>query len=397
VRRSRSLVVVSTLTAVAWACAPATKTNGSGRDPLLVDAVALKRIDPKSALKIVRGPFNYFRYTNRPFVDLVCAQYAATIATMPMVHAHGDAHLEQYAVAAEGRGLADYDASAVGPPVVDLARFATSVVLASPNDERAARAAITALLTGYRKALEDPTATAPEPAVAARLRGRFEATTLAWLDNTQRLIVPTSPEDQATYDAGWRDFFTEMRTRDPALAPGFFRIKVGGHLDMGVGSSHAEKFLVRIEGPSASPEDDLILEAKALEPGALGSCMRGADLDATRVIKGQAQLSNAPQRFLAAVKIHGKPFYSHTWLVHYRELSTSDIASSAELSELAYDVGVQLGRGHAKQEDEARVPQQRRELAKAVDVIAANLASTSIELAGKVTRAWTAYREQLPP
>jgi len=231
--------------------------------------------------------------------------------------------------------------------------------------------------------------------VARRLRGRFAPTTEAWLDDMQKLIVPVPPENQPLYDAGWRDFLSQMQVRDPSVDLGFFKIKVGGRLDMGVGSAHAKKYLVRIEGPTPAPEDDLIMEAKALQPGSLGSCMHGVDLDAMRVIKGQTQISNAPQRFLAAVRINGQPFYSHTWLVHYREISTSDIGSGAELAELAYDVGLQLGRGHAKQEDESRVVQQRRELERTLAEVAPELANVAIALAAKVTRAWNTYREQL--
>jgi hypothetical protein len=365
-------------------------------DPLRVDAVALAQSDPRCAQKVARDPFAYFRYTNRPFVDLVCTRWASAITSMPMVIAHGDAHLEQYAVAAEGRGLADFDASSVGPPIVDLARFSTSIVLASRKDDGAARRAIDAFLRGYLRALEDPLATVPEPASAQRLRSRFEPTTVEWLDRIEKMIVPTPMERRGPYEAGWNDFVGQMRAKDPSIGPAFFTIKVGGRLDAGLGSAHTEKFLVRVEGPSPLPDDDLVLEAKALQPGALGSCMRGVDLDATRVIKGQTQISNAPQRFLAAMKIDGKAFYSHTWLVHYQELSASDVASGTELAELAEDVGIQLGRGHTKVQDASRLPQLRQELKHTVEVVSPRLASDAFELAAEVTRAWGRYRAALP-
>jgi uncharacterized protein (DUF2252 family) len=396
----RSALFVIAVVVASPACAPAsptTATPAAVRDPLAIDGAALTRDDPRTARKVAKTPFAYFRYTNRPFVDLVCSRYEKAITTMPLVHAHGDAHLEQYAVAAEGRGLADFDASAVGPPVVDLARFATSVVLAWPKDERAARSAIDAFVAAYVRALDDPSATIPEPSAAARLRSKFAPTRVPWLDHVQSFITPTAKEDQAYYEAGWLDFVTQMRAEDPAIDPSFFTIKVGGKLTMGVGSAHADKFLARIEGPTPAPEDDLIIEAKALEPGALGTCMRSADLDATRVIKGQAQISNAPQRFLAAVKIHGKPFYSHTWLSHYTEISAAtDIQSPRELKELAEDVGLQLGRGHAKQSDQVRVPDQRRVLKEAAESVGRDLGDTAVDLAKRVTQAWATYRPALP-
>ncbi len=389
-----ALALVAALS-LASGCSPATPPlTGRPSDALMVDAAALSKRDPRTAQRIAKSPFAYFRYTNRPFVDLVCERYAGALAGMPLVHAHGDAHLEQYAVAEEARGLADFDASAAGPPVVDLVRFATSLVLAAPRED-SARSAIEALLRGYLRALEDPTASVPEPAAAARIRSRFASTKVEWLDRVEKLMVPIPPKELPSYMDGWADFAGQMRARDPSIDSGFFKIKVGGHLDGGIGSAHAEKILVRVEGPTPAPEDDLVLEAKAVEAGSLGSCMRGVDLDATRVIKGQAQISNAPQRFLAAVRIDGKPFYSHAWLVHYTELTLADIQSASELAEIAEDVGLQLGRGHAKREDVSRVPEQRRALKAAAETFGPGIADIAIDLARRVIGAWASYRAQL--
>jgi hypothetical protein len=390
----RPLVYASlVLWALGTSCAPAAavKPAAAVRDPLAIDAAELERTNPRSARKISASSFAYFRYTNRPFVDLVCEQFRPMIRELPMVHAHGDAHIEQYAVAVEGRGLSDFDASAVGPPIVDLARFATSLVLTRPNDAAGVRLAIDALLRGYERGLDDATATIPEPVAATRLRGRFAPTTTAWLDQVEKLIVPIPPEEMPAYEAAWADFVTQVQARDPSLDPGFFQIKIGGRFDAGIGSSHVEKFLFRIEGPTPASEDDLVLEAKGLEPGALGSCMRGADLDAIRVITGQTQISNAPQRFLAAVKIGDKPFYSHTWLVHYTELTTSDIQSSAELVEVSEDVGLQLGRGHAKVADPAQADRQRRALRAAIATMRPVIPGAAFDLAAQVNRSYLSY------
>lgn len=380
----------------ASACLPGAPRDGRAAvDPLALDAAAVAHKDPRCAQKVAKNPFSYFRYTNRPFVDVVCRRYADAIPNMPMVHAHGDAHLEQYAVAVGSRGLADFDASAIGPPIVDLARFSTSLVLASHGDDTAARTAIDAFLRGYQRALEDPSASVPEPTVARRLRARFDPSAAAWLDRVEKLIVPIPVAEQPRYEAGWADFVGQMRAQDSSIDPTFFTIKVGGRLDAGLGSAHSEKFLVRLEGPTPAPDDDLVMEAKALEPGALGSCMHGLDLDAMRVIEGQTQLSNAPQRFLAAMKIAGKPFYSHTWLVHYTELSVGDIVSSAELAELSEDVGLQLGRGHTKIRDPAKKAALRAELRRLIATLGPELPATSFELAGRVTHAWERYRTEL--
>jgi hypothetical protein len=395
--RAFVLALVGLITlAPAGGCASRSSRTGLAANPFAIDAQAFAEREPKLAAKIGRSPFTYFRYRNRAFVDVVCAHYGKTIPSMPLVHLHGDAHLEQYAVAAEGRGLADFDASAIGPPIVDLARFATSLVLATPNDPHAQRAAIEALLRGYVNALDDPTAIGPEPTVATRIRSRFDPTTAAWLERVQHLISPLRPDEKTTYDALWKDISAQLRSGDPSLAPSFFSIKAGGRLDMGIGSGHAQKFLVRIEGPTSAVDDDLVMEAKAVESGVLGSCLRGVDLDATRVIEGEKQLSNAPQRFLAVAKVNGRPFYSHTWLVHYTELAVSDIENASELAELAEDVGMQLGRGHAKLQDESHEADLRRALKQAVETCRIDLVEIATQLAAEVTQAWDTYRASLP-
>ena len=81
--------------------------------------------------------------------------------------------------------------------------------------------------------------------------------------------------------------------------------------------------------------------------------------------------------------------------MHYTELATTDITSSKELAELSEDVGLQLGRGHAKQADTSRVPEQRRALLKAIDAVGPTLADEAVDLAKDVTQAWVKYRPRV--
>jgi hypothetical protein len=391
--RAFLLAVAAVLVASACASAKPLPAAPAAPDLFALDVPALLRDEPKVARKIARSPFAYFRYTNHRFVDLVCERYGGAIAAMPVVQAHGDAHLEQYAVFAEGRGLSDFDGSALGPPVVDLARFATSLVLASANGPSSGRLAVDALVRGYVRALDDPSAVRAEPAAAARLRARFASSPRVWLDRVEKLLQPLPSDKKTTFETGWTELVPLLRARDPSLAehPDFFKIKAEGTLDMGVGSARAEKFAARIEGPSEAPDDDLVIEAKALETGALGSCMRGAALDAKRVIQGEMQIARTPETYLAAIAIDGKPFYTHAWLVHYTELSAADVRSGAELAELAEDVGLQLGRGHANVPDPARAEELRKSLKTAIASMQPGLANTAVDLASEVTRSWNAY------
>lgn len=362
-------------------------------DTFAIDGAQLRQTDAKLAEKVGASPFAFFRYQNRAFGDRVCARWASSIATMPLVHVHGDAHIEQYAVAESGRGLADFDASGEGPPVLDFARFSASIVLARQFDRHGTKQAIKALFKGYEKALDDPTASIPEPHAATRLRSHFAPTTEAWLDRCTSLIVPTPPQEHERFVHAWKTFVGEMCQANPPLTEAFFTVKIGGKLDLGIGSAHTAKYLARIEGPSPSPADDVMLEAKALEPGVLPSCMRSVALDATRVIETQAQMSTAPQRFLGAMTINDKPFYTHAWQVQYTELSIDDVKTADELEEIAEDVGLQLGRGHAKTKDLSKAPALRRALKAVAKKLEPEVEDESFELAREVSDAWVRFRD----
>jgi hypothetical protein len=296
--------------------------------------------------KLRRSPFAYFRFINRPFADAVCELYAKSLTTMPTVNLHGDAHLEQYAVAVDGRGLADFDDAAVGPPVVDLLRFATSLALATHGDRLAASRAIGAFLAGYERALDDPTVVGPEPAVAARLRARFAPTTTEWLDGITRHITDPDAAERPGLEAMWTEYVEVMTRQSSDMAPSFLIPKKLGLFRGGIGSAGRWTMLVRVEGPSNADDDDVIVEAKELGAGSLGSCIMGRDRDPMRVILGQARLSGRPQRLLGMGTSNGRPFYTHAWRTHYRELSLADLRDPAEVAEIAHDVGLQLGRGH---------------------------------------------------
>jgi uncharacterized protein (DUF2252 family) len=389
----------SLLVLVVSACSsPAVAPSPPVHDPpdtFAVDGARLRETDPDVARRVAVSPFNYFRYQNRAFADRVCSRWASRIPTMPLVHVHGDAHVEQYAVAEGGRGLADFDAAGEGPPVIDFARFAASIALARPYDRGGTRAAIAALFRGYVRALDNPAATMPEPRAATRLRERFAPTTEAWLDRATALIHPMEPPTDENFHAAWRKFIADMRAQDPSLTESFFDVKKGGKLQLGIGSAHVQKYLARIEGPTNAPGDDIMLEAKALQPGALATCMRGVDLDATRVIETQATMSSAPQRFLGAMTINDKPFYTHAWQVQYIELGVNDIANGEELVEISEDVGLQLGRGHAKSKDPERVPSLRQQLRDDAARLAPEVESAAFELALEVSHAWERFREAM--
>ncbi len=342
------------------------------------------------------SPFAYFRYLAGPFARTVCDKYEPTIGAMPTVNLHGDVHVEQYAVADDGFGIVDFDDATKGPPLLDWLRFATSLFLAAKGDEGMARAALDRFVEGYQRGLSDPNAvmSAPEPSAAKRIRQGFDTTPAQWLDRVTALIRPLDNVDEGKMQQARRQYIGQILKQNPDLTESFFALKKGGALDMGIGSAHEKKFLVRVEGPTAAPDDDVLLEKKQMKHQLLGRCVRGDASDPTRVINAQSRFSRSPQRFLGYVVLGSDAYYVHAWRVHYTELRVDDLRSPEELAEIAYDVGLQLGRGHPMFPYAAEESKKERQaIAHALAEVLPTLANDARDLAERTTRGYERFRE----
>ena len=67
---------------------------------------------------------------NTPFAEAVCMSFHEYLGDIPSVNHHGDAHLENYAITEQGRGLTDFDDTTIGPMILDLVCFGVSIHLA---------------------------------------------------------------------------------------------------------------------------------------------------------------------------------------------------------------------------------------------------------------------------
>jgi hypothetical protein len=128
----------------------------------------------------------------------------------------------------------------------------------------------------------------------------------------------------------------------------------------------------------------VVVEMKEMVAVPAGTCVRGADRDPLRVVVGQSRLASSPQRFLGYVDLEGRTFYVHAWRVHYTELGIGDLRGPAELAEVAYDVGLQLGKGHPKAIADPRGADLRRELKGVVREVGPSLPSVAKEMAGRI-------------
>lgn len=344
----------------------------------------------------LRGtPHRFFRFVNEAFAQRVCDLLGEVDTQGPAVNLHGDAHVEQYAISVEERGLADFDAATVGPPAIDLVRFAVSLrIVAEQNGWNAEGARfVNAFLDGYVRALEEPGTEVHEPRVAHRLRARFESSPRKWIESTTKMMDPLDEPEFARLINAKEQYRERMLAQNPGLAPDFFTPKRAGTLTVGTGSATEHKYLVRVEGPSSSAGDDVILEVKQMSDLSGVGCLAGAaGHDPFRVIIGQSRIGAAPSDLLGYLQLDGRYFYVQKWRVNYTELRATDLETEEELVEVAYEVGQQLGRGHPASIGAPHDVQLRAALAEHVGTLRLLIVHWSSELQTEVNVAWNEFR-----
>jgi len=312
--------------------------------------------------------YAYFRFTNRDFAQRVCEELETNPGLRASVNLHGDAHLEQYAVMSEGRGLMDFDDSARGPALVDVTRFGVSVVLAAERNGWASDTdgLLEELWRGYVDALRDPEMRAPVPGVVETTRAPFGSDRAPFLESSESLMRPrrmTIDEVNPVLRFGLSLFVETLTTDYPEEGEAFFTVKSVGRLEMGIGSALSDKFLVRVEGPTPSATDDVVLEAKRMSALEDIDCIYRGGSDPFPVLIAQSQLAYRPYDYVGYVYFDparagegsfgedywdGAVYIIHSWIDNYVELSVDhSFGSVEELREVVYDAGAQLGRGHS--------------------------------------------------
>ena len=351
--------------------------------------------NPKLLGRIQSSPHGYFRFINKPFSEAICREISRVLDKAPLVNLHGDAHLEQYAVTDLGRGLTDFDDAAVGPAPLDLVRFGVSIALAT--EARGWSSSTTALLTrflaGYRAALRDPETEAPMPKVAKRVRDGFKSdrtTYLAWVESVSE---PMSADERSALESALKPYVATMKTQSPDLPGDFFRVIDTRRLTLGIGSALDDKFVVRVDGATPAPTDDVILEVKEVRDLSGVSCVSSsAAQDPFRILVAQSRIAYRPYRFLGYIRFGEQTFWIHAWVDNYKELKLGKtITSPEELAEVVYDVGVQLGRGHPSQIAAPLDLQLRQALLALVDQHESDFYQAVSTLCRDVQSAWARF------
>lgn len=362
-------------------------------DPILQDFSK----NPQLLERIISGPHGYLRFINIPFSQEVCRRFSTSLIGTPSLNLHGDAHIEQYAVTDLGRGLTDFDDSSTGPGFIDLLRFGVSLQLTCRAHvwEDHAEKLYGKFLKGYRDALNDPKITAPEPTVAKRFRSDFtidRENYFKWVDS---IMEPVSQQEHDSLLVAVQPYVETMLAEKPELNQDYFDVAKVGYLHMGIGSALDLKYLLRIQGKTDDPNDDLVLECKQVRDLSGIDCIdTGQKTDPFRIMRGQARIAYQPFHHLGYFRFRGFNFWVHSWVDNYKEVKIGkSFLSSLELAEVAYDVGVQLGKGHVKNIASPLDLQLRREQLRILDIHEVVIRQASRELAELTVAAWEEFHK----
>jgi uncharacterized protein (DUF2252 family) len=366
--------------------------------PFDVDLASMAQpLDPALVSRVRQSPTTFFRFVNVAFGNEVCRLFQPQLSSMGVVSLHGDPHLLQYAITDTGRGLTDFDDAASGPPVLDLLRFSTSLVLAcrARGWDGEIDAVLDGFFRGYRSALADPRVATPEPEVVGRTRAGFRfdpAHYFGWLRSNSE---PLPGERRLAIEKALAPYVDTMLTEEPTLTREYFRVIEMGRSRMGIGSARTLKYVVRLRGRTDIPNDDDVLELKEVGPLPNVSCLSPAStLDPMRQIVAQARMVYEPYRLVGYVVIDQRYFWVHAWARSYHELSLYDLQTPAELSEVAVDAGKQLGLGHPKLATPPQDASVRTGILRFLDARRAEFGDLSRMLADEVTSSWSRFRDQ---
>jgi hypothetical protein len=388
-QRLRLVPAAFAIAVMAFACA---------QEPLRPAPHALDNAPPELIDGLRSDPFVYFRLINRPWISRVCDAFAGDTQRLPTVRLHGDAHLEQFAFTNEAWGLDDFDDSAEGPALIDIVRFIGSLDLAvrQRSWETQREALVDRFFEGYRRGVADPDYVAPEPGIVGRLRSHTPVTRAKFLARGEALMRPMSEASLNAIVTGMEAFAQFMSREHPDLSPAYFQVTRAGWLRIGVGSAATPKVLLRVRGPSSDPDDDELLEIKAIGDLGSGNCVHAPTLRPTlRVIDGTNQLGRLKHKILAAwpdLVIPGIPvgvrpmrgWWIRNWDYTYREVALVDLQSADDLAAIAFDAGVQLAQG-SLQERNASV---REQTLASIPSLQNRLRKEASALIGDVLREW---------
>ena len=352
---------------------------------------------PEFIDRLRADPFTYFRFINRAWTARVCEAFA-DIRDPTIVHLHGDAHVEQFAYTKDAWGLHDFDDSTRGPAYVDIVRFLGSVDLATRQRgwTRDRDALWNRFFAGYLRGLSESDYRPPELSLIRWLRQRAprsRATSLAWGESQMR---PMQEAQSRAVVTGMAALERLVRANRSDLAPGYLSVVRAGWLRFGVGSAATRKVLVRVQGRTPEPSDDLLLEAKEVANlGGLPCLEDSMTPQAARVIAGTRQLGRLKHDILAIGPTmlipaaadraeHWLDWWISSWEPTSQEVQLSDLRSVDDLADIVYDAGVQLGA--------SKLVSERKQVLSSVTALEGRLRTETARIVEELLAGWRQLR-----
>jgi hypothetical protein len=259
------------------------------------------------------------------------------------------------------------------------------------------------LVASYFAAYRSALARAPSrnvPSLVARIRkntSRDRREWLAWVDDRMTHVTPS---EDALVRSKWA--LLVAKQNDPRMRPPYSDVvKVGG-LRMGIGSGFDVKVLLRLRGPTDSPDDDVVIEGRSTPEPPEDPCVwRPREGRALYTLMFMSLLGPRTPEFVGVAPFDAEPesstYWVQSWDYSYRELAISDLASERELAELAEDAGQQLGgSGWAHVPEPFRTQQRLAQIA-AFDLVDVRARKLARELADETRKVWETYRAHGSP
>ncbi len=373
-----------------------------GSEPPRPEPQSLERAAPELLERLRADPYNYFRFVNRSWIARVCEVFAKDLEELPIVRLHGDAHVEQFALAQDAWGLDDFDDSARGPAVIDIARFLGSIDLVArqrswKNDREKL---FDRFVEGYKRGLTEPAYLPPPPDIVRRLRTQAPAPRAKFIAWAESKMQPLPDPAMKAVVAAIQTFAGVVLRDRPDLAPEYFRVVRAGWAKTGVGSAVSPKIMVRVQGPSYDPVDDEILELKKIEDLGGHRCLKTATVQPTlRIIDGSKQLGRLKYNILAAgpeivvPEVADRGHRLQDWWIRsldpsYRQVSSTDLQSVGDLFAIVYDSGVQLGAGRLQDQTVLLSAYDRKRILGATGRLEKRYRQEASKLVDELLRGW---------
>ena len=380
---------------------------GAGRDlgPIRAEPKSLEQATPELIERLRADPYNYFRFVNRAWIKRVCDDFSKDVQGLPVVRLHGDAHVEQFAVTQDAWGLDDFDDSARGAAVVDVARFLGSIDLVTRQRswENQRDKLFDRFVEGYKRGLSEPEYLPSPPDIVGRLRSQAPATRAAFLAWGESKMQPLADESMRAVVAGMEAFARVMLRQRPDLAPEYFRVVRAGWVKSGVGSAVTPKIMIRVRGASDDPADDELLESKKIGDLEGLRCLKTSTVQPTlRVIDGNKLLGRLKYNVLAAgpelavPEMMARGERLQDWWIRsldpsYRQVSLAEFQSVGDLAAISYDSGVQLGTGRLHDQTVPLSAYDRKRLSVAAAKLEKRYRQEATSLVDDVLRGWREF------